>query len=253
MPIEFLRRRGKDGRDGGSKAPPPAPTPTNRLPEEVIAQDHQLRLSLSAKTSEGVRLTAGPEALGGMPAIVAAEAKSDVEVVPPREMDTGQASPAIIRTAEASAWLAAHGELSPITRHALYVLETVDAVDPAYETFACALLDGTTDPAGYPDFSAIVGGLAAHWDETTGDLIVRAVVGWGGRGARGDTDRTAARILASLFRGVVGSSGVLGLAEGGRPLGSGETGALVCQHCGFASAGLRAMYCPKCGMRMLRG
>lgn len=251
MPIEFLRRRGSAKKGGPATAPPAAPA-TNRLPEEVIAQDHQLRLSLSAKTSDGVRLTAGPEALAVLPGIVAAQAIGDVEVVPPREMDTGQASPAIIRTAEASAWLTAHGSLSPITRHALYVLEMVDALDPAYETFACALLDGTIDPAGYPDYSSIVGGLAAHWDETTGDLIVRSVVGWGGRGARGDTDRTASRILAALFRGILATSGVMGLAEGARPLGGG-IGAMVCQHCGFASAGLRAMYCPKCGMRMLRG
>jgi hypothetical protein len=250
VPIEFLRRRGQKG---AAATPPPAPAPATRLPEEVIAQDHQLRLSLSAKTSEGVRLAAGPEALDALPVIVASQAVSDVELVPPREMDTGQASPSIIRTVEAAAWLDAHGGLSPITRHALWVLESVDALDPAYETFACALMDGTTDPAGYPDFNAIVGGLAAHWDETTGDLIVRAIVGWGGRGARGDTDRTASRILASLFRGVLGRSGVLGMAEGARPLASGEVGAMVCQHCGFASAGLRAMYCPKCGMRMLRG
>jgi hypothetical protein len=251
VPIEFLRRR--DGKKAVATPPAAASAPAGpmRLPEEVIAQDHQLRLSLSAKTSDGVRLSTGPEALAGLPAIVATQAISDVELVPPREMDTGQASPSITRTEEASAWLVAHGSLSPITRHALYVLESLDAVDPAYETFACALLEGTVDPAGYPDFSAIVGGVAAHWDESTGDLIVRAVVGWGGRGARGDTDRTASRILAALFRTIVASGGVMGLADGSRPV-SGTIGAMVCQHCGFASAGLRAMYCPKCGMRMLR-
>lgn len=253
MPIEFLRRRGGgDKTNGQPKTPTPAAAgAAPRLPEEVQAEDHQLRLSLSAKSSEGVRFRAGPEALAGLPAMVATEAKSDVEVVPPRELDTGGASPAIVRTEEASAWIRAHGQLSPITRHALYLLETLDAIDPAYETFACALLDGTVDPGGYPDFSAVVGGVAAHWDEATGDLIVRAVLGWGGRGARGDTDRTALRILASLFRSIVSSTGVLGLAEGHRPLG-GVLGAMVCQHCGFASAGLRALYCPKCGMRMLR-
>lgn len=250
MPIEFLRRR--DGQKKPVAAPPPPAAAATALPEEVNAEDHQLRLSFSAKTSEGVRLTAGPEALEALPAILAGQALSDVEVVPPREMDTGEASPAITRTEEASAWLAAHGGLSPITRHALYVLETLDAIDPAYETFACALLDGTTDPAGYPDFSAIVGGVAAHWDEATGDLILRAIVGWGGHGARGDTDRTASRILAALFRSILGSGGVLGLADGSRPMG-GNAGTMVCPHCGFASAGLRAMYCPKCGMRMVRG
>ncbi len=258
MPLPFMRRN-RPQPPAGSAAPAgtgdghraSAPV-VDRLPEEVIAEDHQLRLTFSAKTSEGVRVSAGPEALAALPDIVAGQAESPVEVVPPREMDTGQASPSIEHAVEASAWLAAHGDLSPITRHALYLLETLDVLDPAYETFACALLDGTTDPAGYPDFSAIVGGVAAHWDEATGDLIIRALVGWGGRGARGDTDRTASRILASLFRSTLGSAGVMGVAEGARPMLA-AGGAMVCQHCGFASAGLRAMYCPKCGMRMLRG
>jgi hypothetical protein len=254
VPIEFLRRKSGEGKSAPkpSSATQGGVAAAARLPEEVNAEDHQLRLSFSAKTSEGVRVAAGPEALAALPGIVEGQAQSDVEVVPPREMDTGQASPSIVRTDEAAAWLTAHGQLSPVTRHGLFILETLDAIDPAYETFACALLDGTVDPSGYPDFSAIVGGVAAHWDEGTGDLIVRALVGWGGRGARGDTDRTASRILAALFRTIVGSSGVLGLAEGARPMG-GAPGAMVCQHCGFASAGLRAMYCPKCGMRMLRG
>ncbi len=255
MPIEFLRRRGGEVKADGAAKPAPAPAPAvavARVPEEVIAEDYQVRLSLSAKTSEGIRLQAGPEALDALPGMVAGQARSDVEVVPPRDLDTGQAAPAIVRTDEAVAWLNAHGHLSPITRHALYVLETLDAIDPAYETFACALLDGTVDPAGYPDFSAIVGGVAAHWDEATGDLIVRAVVGWGGGGARGDTDRSASRILAALFRSIVGTTGAMGVADGSRPVGAGA-GTMVCPHCGFASAGLRAMYCPKCGMRMVRG
>ncbi|HYL41043.1 MAG TPA: hypothetical protein VET90_07025 [Candidatus Binatus sp.] len=251
MPIEFLRRRHAEGKaEGGpTVAPPAAPAGGSRLPEEVIARDHQLRLTFSAKTSEGVRLSAGPEALDALPGIVAPQARSEVEVVPPRDLDTGQASPSIVRAEEAAAWLNAHGHLSPVTRHALYVLEMLDALDPAYETFACALLDGSVDTAGYPDFSAIAGGVAAHWDEATGDLIVRAVVGWGGHGARGDTDRSASRILAALFRAIVGTTGAMGVADGSRPVG-GLFGAIVCQHCGFASAGLRAMYCPKCGMRM---
>ncbi|HEY2887536.1 MAG TPA: hypothetical protein VGJ17_02890 [Candidatus Limnocylindrales bacterium] len=253
MPIEFLRRRGaaSDGasKDGGKAAAPAAPR-RPALGEEVAAEDHQVRLSFAAKTSEGVRLEAGSGAIADLGLIVGPQAKSEVEIVPPRDMDTGQASPTITKTEEASAWLAAHGQTSPITRHGLYILETLDAIDPAYETFACALLDGTVDPNGYPDFNAIVGGVGAHWDETTGDLIVRALVGWGGRGARGDTDRTASRILAALFRNILSTSGVMGLSDAARPLG-GAMGAMVCQHCGFASAGLRAFYCPKCGMRML--
>jgi hypothetical protein len=253
VPLEFLRRR------GGGASPAAAPSAPARgssapvvLPEEVVAQDHLLRLTFAGKTSEGVRLKAGPEILAELPGIIGEDALSRVEVVPPRAMDSGQASPWIIRTREAEAWLDEHGEASPITRHTLWVLEMLDAIDPAYDTLACALLDGTTDPVGYPDYSAIVGGVAAHWDESTGDLIVRAVVAWGGTGTRGDTDRIAARILRGLLENIVESSRVLGFTDLDRPVGGGGDQAVVCGHCGFSSAHGRAMYCPKCGMRLLR-
>jgi uncharacterized paraquat-inducible protein A len=38
-----------------------------------------------------------------------------------------------------------------------------------------------------------------------------------------------------------------------RPVPAAGRGGLVCAHCGFASAHERAFYCPKCGMRLLRG
>ena len=99
------------------------------------------------------------------------------------------------RPSEAMQWLNAHHVHSPITRHALVVLESIDAVDLAFDTFVCALLDGEVDTSGYPEYNAIVGGVAAHWDEATGDMICRAVVGWGGKGVRGDTDRIGAKLL----------------------------------------------------------
>ena len=96
-------------------------------------------------------------------------------------------------------WLNVHHILSPITRHALVVLESIDAVDLAFDTFACALLDGEVDTSGYPEYNAVVGGVAAHWDEATGDMICRAVVGWGGKGVRGDTDRIGSRLLGGIL------------------------------------------------------
>jgi len=87
-------------------------------------------------------------------------------------------------------WLNAHHVHAPVTRHALVVLETIDAIDLAFDTFVCSLLEGETDTTGYPQYNAIVGGVASHWDEATGDMIVRAVVGWGGRGVRGDSTAT---------------------------------------------------------------
>lgn len=253
MPLEFLRRRG--GNQPAVPEPVPAPPATGRtapLPEEVVAQDHQLRLTFAAKTSEGVRLRGGPEIMAELPEMIGALALSEVQVVEARDPDLGHASPAIVRTREATQWLQAHGSLAPITRHALYVLETLDAIDPAFDTFACALLDGSVDPAGYPDYSAIVGGVAAHWDESTGDLIVRGVVGWGGRGARGDTDRMATRILSALLGNILDSGNSLGLTSVDRPVPGSALSGITCAHCGFTSAHGRAVYCPKCGMRLLR-
>jgi hypothetical protein len=128
------------------------------------------------------------------------------------------------------------------------VLESSDSVDMTVESLAIALLHGDTDTSGYPDYAAIVGGLASHWDELSGDLIVRAIVGWGGKGQRGDTERTARRLLSSLYQQVRATGHSLGAAVATRPTTGPEHGGTVCRHCGFES-GTDAFYCPKCGMR----
>ncbi len=257
MPLEFLRRKNaKPASAATPAAKQPAMASYGRatpLPEEAVAQEHQLRLSYAGKTSEGVRLRGGPEAMAALPDMVGVLAKSPIEVVEPRDPELGHAAPSIARAGEASQWLQAHGQNSPITRHALFVLESMDAIDPAFDTFVCALLDGDLDLAGYPEYNAIVGGVAAHWDESTGDLIVRGLVAWGGRGTRGDTDRTANRILAAILGNILESSGSLGVTALDRPvLGTGSSG-VTCGHCGFTVAHGRAVFCPKCGMRLLRG
>ena len=128
----------------------PSPAPVVGLPEEVVAQDYQLKLYYAGKSSEGVRMKAGPRALAELPSMLAGIARSDVEVVEPLPLEFAQAVPQIVRPSEAMQWLNAHHQLSPITRHALVVLESIDAVDLAFDTFACALLDGETDTSGYP-------------------------------------------------------------------------------------------------------
>jgi hypothetical protein len=251
VPLEFLRRKGTGTR--ASKAAAPLPLAPEPIPEETVAQDHQLRLSYAAKTSTGVRLQGGPHVMSALGHMLDGVAIGDVEVVPPRETTLTVASPSIIRTQEAAEWLRAHGDASPITRHALYVLELLDAIDLAYDTYAGSILDGEVDTSGYPEYSAIVGGVAAHWDESTGDLIVRGVVGWGGRGARGDTDRTGTRILARLLANILDSSGSLGLTAVDRPSGVPGGPTVTCQHCFYPNVHPRAVYCPKCGMRMVHG
>jgi hypothetical protein len=243
VPLEFLKRQGKR-----AQTPPPAPAV-----EDIEGQDFTLRLNYAAKSSDGVRMAQRAGAVDDLPSMMIELAIGPVEVVEPLPIEFGSASPIIERPDEAMAWLNAHHHLSPVTRHALVVLERLDALDPAFDTFACGLLDGELDTAGYPSFSAIVGGVASHWDEATGELIVRAIVGWGGKGVRGDTDRIAGKLLSRIFSNIVANRHALGLAPIDRPVPAAGAGGLVCAHCGFASAHSRAFYCPKCGMRLLRG
>ena len=244
MPLDFLKRRGR------SAAPAAEPV---AVPEEIPAQEYILKLYYAGKSSEGVRLKAGPRALAELPTMVAGLARSEIEVVQPLPIEFSQASPSIVRPSEAMQWINAHHGLSPVGRHAIYVLETLDAVDLAFDTVVVTLLDGETDTSEYPEYNAVVGGVASHWDEATGDMIVRAVLGWGGRGARGDTDRIAGRLLGGLFTNILANQYALGVTPVERPVPAAGRGGLICAHCGFASGHERAFYCPKCGMRLLRG
>jgi hypothetical protein len=244
VPLEFLKRKGRAAAD-------PAPLPV--VAEEVAAHDYVRKLYSAGKTIEGVRLQAGPRALAELPSMLVGLARTEIEVVDPLPIEFSEAAPSIIRSSEAMQWVNAHHGHGPITRHAIYVLESLDAIDLAFDTLAVSLLDGEIDTSGYPEYSAIIGGVASHWDEGTGDMLVRAVVGWGGRGVRGDTDRIGARILSGLFQNLLANQYALGVAPPDRPVPAAGRGGLVCAHCGFASAHERAFYCPKCGMRLLRG
>jgi hypothetical protein len=252
VPLDFLKRKNTPD-EPATVAAAPATTSGVTLPEEVVAQEFQLKLYYAGKTSEGVRLSAGPKAMAELPSMLVGLAKSEIEVVEPLAIEFSQATPTIARPSEAMQWLNAHHVHSPIARHALVVLESLDAVDLAFDTFVCTMLDGEVDTSGYPEYNAVVGGVASHWDEATGDMICRAVVGWGGRGVRGDTDRIGAKLLAGILTNVLANQYAMGLTAVERPMPAAGRGGLVCAHCGFASAHERAFYCPKCVMRLLRG
>ncbi len=145
MPLEFLKRRGQAAE---SATPTPAKTTTGLMPEEVVAQDHQLKLYYAGKSSEGVRMKAGPAAVRELPSMLIGLARSEIEIVEPLPIEFSQATPSIVMPSEAMQWLNAHHQHSPITRHALMVLESIDAVDLAFDTFVCAMLDGEVDTAG---------------------------------------------------------------------------------------------------------
>jgi hypothetical protein len=195
----------------------------------------------------------GPHAMAELPAMLHGLAKSEIEVVEPLPIEFSQATPTISRPSEAMQWLNAHHVHSPVTRHALVVLESIDAIDLAFDTFVCSLLDGEVDTSGYPEYSAVVGGVASHWDESTGDMIVRAVVGWGGKGVRGDTDRIGARILSGLLTNILANQYALGLTAVERP-GAGRWAGRARLRPLRLRLGPRArVLLPKCGMRLLRG
>ena len=242
--MSFLRRKKAEA------APPPPPTPVQ---EEVTAQEYLLRLAYVARTSDGLRLPADPGVDAAVPGIVEPLSQTPVEIIEPLPLEYSDASPAIERFTEVQQWVLARRDVSPIGRHGLYVLEMTDALDMTVDTFYCGLLHGETDTSGYPEYNAIVGGLATHWDELSGELIVRAVVGWGGKGLRGDTERIGQRILGTLYQQVLASGYSLGEAQEARLPSIGHRSGLACAHCGFEAGSASAFYCPKCGMRMVRG
>ena len=92
MPLEFLKRRGQAAEPA---TPAPAKTPTGLMPEEVVAQDHQLKLYYAGKSSEGVRMKAGPAAIAELPSMLAGLARSAIEVVEPLPLEFSQATPTI--------------------------------------------------------------------------------------------------------------------------------------------------------------
>jgi hypothetical protein len=242
--MSFLRRNKKQ-----DDAPPPPPT---AVQEDVSAQQFSLKLAFLARSSDGLRMHPDPRLRDILMSIVEPLAESPVEVVEPLPIEYTDAAPNIERFTEMQQWVLARRELGPIARHALYVLETTDALDMTVDTFYCTLLHGEVDTSGYPEYNAIVGGLATHWDELSGELIVRGVVGWGGKGQRGDTERIGQRLLSSLYQQVVASGYSLGAADVARVAPGVRHGGAACEHCGFDAGSAGGFYCPKCGMRMTR-
>ncbi len=241
--MSFLRR---------NKKAQEAPAPPVAVQEEVTAQSYALKLSFVAKSSDGLRVMGDPNAVATLPAIVEPLSQTPIEVVEPLPIEYTEAAPAIERFNEMQQWVLARRDVGPIGRHGLYVLELTDALDMTVDSFICGLLHGETDTSGYPEYNAIVGGLASHFDELSGELIVRSVVGWGGKGLRGDTERIGQKLVSSLYQQVVATGYTLGAAEQARLPQAGLHTGLTCAHCGFEAQTKGAFYCPKCGMRMVR-
>lgn len=249
MTFDFLKRKSDQ-----PKAPVSLGLPDpGILTEEPPAEDFELKITYRARSSKGVRFAPGEGSVDALPFMLEQFSKTPIELIEPLDPQFAEANPSVMRTIEASQWLNAHHQRSPVTRYGLLVLETLDAVDPAFESIALTLLEGSLDSGGYPDYTGIVGAIASYWDEVTGDQMVRAIVGWGGKGVRGDTERNATRFLSGLLVAIVSSRGAAELVELDRPLPPDSGAGLVCPHCHFAQVGKGAFFCPKCGMRLLRG
>lgn len=234
----LFRRRKADAE------PEPAPPPV----AQVAGRQYSLALTYLARSGDAIRLAPGPDVLRSLPRIVEPMADDGIEVVTPLPLELASAAPVIERLGDLEQWIIARRQASPVTRHALHVLETTEAVDMTIDTLICGLLHGETDTTGYPTFDAISGGLASHFDDLTGELIVRAVIGWGGKGQRGDTERIGQRLLSNLQQQVLVSGLQVSSAES--PVRRDPSEGMVCGHCGFDARGTGAFYCPKCGMKL---
>ncbi len=249
MTFDFLKRKNAEP----ETAKPLGLPDIGLLTEEPPAEDYELKLTYRARSSKGVRFAPGEGSVTALPMMLEQFAKTPIELIEPLDPQFAEANPVVMRTIEASQWLNAHHHRSPVTRYGLMVLETLDAIDPAFESIAICLLDGTLDSAGFPDYTGIIGAVASYWDEVTGDQMVRGIVGWGGKGVRGDTERNASRILGGMLVAIVSTRGATELVDLDRPLPPDSGAGLVCPHCHFAQVGKSAFFCPKCGMRLLRG
>jgi hypothetical protein len=236
----------------GSKEQVKAPVRPALPPDQLELEEQSLSLHYHALSSHGVRTTAEHDVSVRLPSLMDGFNLTPAELVEPLPAEFQNASPSIVRPETAIQWINVHHGRSPLARHSLLILESLDMLDLAYETMAVALLSGELDGEGFPRFDAIFGGPVSYWDEITGELIVRMVVGWGGEGTRGDTQRSAQRLLSRLLGNLLAAQGATELGRAERPVAVAGGQRAACPHCAFDAMDRRAFYCPKCGMRMPR-
>ena len=99
MPLDFLKRKATVEPVAAPAAPPPPPSLA--MPEEVVAQEHQLKLYYAGKSSGGVRMKAGRATVAQLPPMLAGLALTEVEVVEPLPIEFSQAAPTIVTPSQA--------------------------------------------------------------------------------------------------------------------------------------------------------
>jgi hypothetical protein len=244
VPLPFLGRNKRPAKQ--------APQRVRIPPDQVEFEQASLKTQFHAMSSHGVRTPGERDLAGRLAGLLTSFNRSSVELIEPLPIEFDDAAPSVIRPEAAMQWINAHHTRSPLARHALYIFETLDVIDLAYETAAVALLDGDLDGEGFPRFDAIVGGPVSYWDEATGDLVVRFILGWGGAGVRGDTQRVAQRLMARLLGNLLAIHDATELGRVVKPVAVADESHHTCPHCSFRAIDRRSAYCPRCGMR-LRG
>jgi len=235
---------------GRKKTPVAAAPPRVRIPpDQIDVNTMSIKFQYYSMSSHGVRTPGTHDVPERLPALLAGFATSPVELIEPLPIDFEAAAPSLVRPEAALQWINAHHGRSALARQSLFVFESLDVIDLAYETFALALLHGELDGEGFPRFDAIFGGPVSYWDEASGDLVVRFLLGWGGEGTRGDTQRIAQRLLARLMGNLLATHDATELGAVARPVAVSGSRHEPCSHCGFPAIDRRAQYCPKCGMR----
>ena len=143
MPLEFLKRECREPRPRPRS--PHSRSPGIALPDEVVAQEFQLKLSYAGKSSEGVRMQPAPRRWPSSRRCSTGSPRARSRWSSRCRSSSARRRPSSARPSEAMQWLNAHHVHSPVTRHALVVLESIDAIDLAFDTFVCAMLDGEVD------------------------------------------------------------------------------------------------------------
>ncbi len=118
VPLDLLKRR-------GNKSQPNAEMALAFLPEDIEAEEQELKLTYRAKSSQGVRMAAGPKAMEELPNMLLGLARSSIEVVGPLDLAFAEAAPAIQKPEQPMQWINADHDRSPTARHALVVLGSV--------------------------------------------------------------------------------------------------------------------------------
>jgi len=112
-------------------------------------------------------MKAGPQCHVRAPGDARGLAASEIEVIDPLPIEFSQASPQIIRSSEAMQWV----ERPPWAfadrrrQRQIYVLETIDAIDLPSTRLPARFSTAEIDTSGYPEYNAVVGGVASHWDD----------------------------------------------------------------------------------------